>query len=182
MDYSEWIEKLRKHLAIASVGNSTLMMQAGENRVSTAQTYLKNSVPLDRLSQMNEGQFQKFLDTKTNALKKKLIRPDNGQPNWGAARKVINIFLRLCVMNKDLHKYYKLSKIEDFLEVPLDNHIVKALDARIHADYGRDFKIKTLSAKKNKIIQKEAYLYAVDEGVYRYELDILFWNEKKTNN
>lgn len=178
---SIWIEDIRKHLAIASVGNTTLMMQAGEGRVSRAQLFLIKKMQLNDISNLSESEFNKYLNTKTVALSKQLLRPDNQQPNWGAARKVLNIYFRLCSMNKDLNTHFRLNKIEPYLEVPLDNHIVKKIASESKIKYSKTFKIKTLTKSENNKYQDLATILAGDKYLYRYELDILYWNHKKLN-
>jgi len=179
MEGPMWIEKVRGHLAIASVGNTTLMMQSGKGRVSRSQQFLITKMQLDHISDLDESEFKEYLNKKTNALSKQLLRPDNLQPNWGAARKVINIYLRQCSMNKDLNKYFSLNKVEPFLEVPLDNHVVKKIDEKSKTKYSKTFRIKTLKKTENGKIQTLASNLASNESLHRYELDVLYWNHKK---
>lgn len=181
MEVSEWVNHLRKHLAVASVGNSTLMKQSGKERVVRAQRFLIRSMKLDKLATFDETKFKSFLSAKTRALSKELPRPVDLTPNWGAARKVINIYLRLCAMNKDINDYYELSSIEPYLEVPLDNHIVEKIDEELDTEYLKYFKIITLSATENRKLQNCASQLALEKGLYRYELDVLYWNSKKIN-
>ena len=181
MAESTWVEDIRKHLAIASVGSTTLMMQAGKGRVSRAQLFLIKKMPLNNISNLSASEFNKYLNSKTIALSKLLLRPDNHQPNWGAARKVLNIYFRLCSMNKDLNTHFHLNKIEPYLEVPLDNHIVEKISSESKIKYSKTFKIKTLIKSENKKYQDLAAILASSTRLHRYELDILYWNHKKLN-
>lgn len=179
MRRESWLADVRSHLALASVTNSTLMMQSTKGRVGRAQQFLLTEVPLDGLSNLNEADFLKFLNQTTDALSLKLLRIEDSQPNWGAARKVLNIYLRLCTMNKDLHPAFKLSNLEPFLEVPLDNHVIGKIDAAIKTGYASKFAIKNLTLEFNTEIQASALKIADEQGLYRYELDALYWNAKK---
>ncbi|NOU41423.1 MAG: hypothetical protein HOO85_09170 [Methylotenera sp.] len=179
MQRENWPDAVRLHLAIASVGNSTLMMQSGKGRVARAQKFLISEMSLKGLTGMNELAFAEFLNKKTEALSLKLLKPEDDQPNWGAARKVINIFLRLCAMNKDLHLTFNLASIEQFLEVPLDSQIVAKVDEKTGSKYAPKFRIKNLNPQLNQKIQDAAMLLANMENLNRYELDVLYWNSQK---
>jgi hypothetical protein len=174
-----WLADVRAHLAMASVSNSALMHQSGKGRVIKSQMFLLDEMQLSGLTTMGEREFYRFLDDKTDVLSGQLLREDDGQPNWGAARKIINIFLRLCAMNKDLNPAYGLSSLEPFLEVPLDNHIVSKIVESKGAEFKSPFQIKTLTRELSSAIQLEAKGIAERKGLFRYELDVIYWNSKK---
>src|SRR5882724_67317 len=170
MERAKWLEAIRVHLAMASVGGSTLRSQVKPGGVQAARKFLKN-FPIKNLANLNEKKFSKLLNQKTTALSKNLLRPDNNEPNFGAARKVLNIFLRHCAMNKDLHRKFKLKAVDKFLEVPLDSYVVKGIDK----NFARGFKIKTLTPYCNSVLQEAAMKIARRKKLHRYELDVLFW-------
>jgi len=174
-----WLADVRSHLAMASVSNSALMNQSGKGRVIKSQMFLLEEMPLSGLSTMGEHELYEFLDAKTKTLSGQLLRTDDGQPNWGAARKIINIFLRLCAMNKDLNPAYGLSNVEPFLEVPLDTHIVSKIIKSRGGEFDSPFKIKTLTKGLSSTIQLAAKEIAEQRGLFRYELDVIYWNSKK---
>ncbi|MBL7188519.1 MAG: hypothetical protein ISS70_19510 [Phycisphaerae bacterium] len=176
MRRTTWANDVRLHLALASVGNSTLMKQSGKGRVNRARLFLANEVPIASVSAFDKSAFSTFLDQKTIGLSRQLPRPDDGRPNWGAARKVISIFLRMCAMNKDLHTAFNLATVEPLLEVPLDNQIVAKIDQESGSHFSKNFKIKYLSPDLNSDIQGAALRLASRERIYRYELDVLYWN------
>ena len=173
-----WTNDVRLHLALASVGNSTLMMQSGVGRVQRATGFLAESLSLSALSGLDEARFLKFLDQKTGELASLLPRPDTQAPNWGAARKVLNIYLRLCAMNKDLNPAFGLSVVEPLLEVPLDGQVVSKIDECTGSKFARDFTIKDLAEDMSADIQAAAKVFAAAKGLHRYELDVVFWNVK----
>ena len=179
MNQNEWVEHLRKHYAIASVGGSTLMHQSGKGRNFRTQQYLINNLSFEDIASLDKTGFQTFLDNKTTELSRELPKPDNGRPNWGAARKVLNIFLRQCAMNKDINSFFELNRIEGYLEVPLDNHIVEKIDENADTSFAPNFKIRDLTKKVSDEIQKKASDIATEKEVNRYELDVLFWNHMK---
>lgn len=175
MGITEWLESVREHLAMASVGSSTLRSQVNAGGAELARNFLKKEILLINLEGINEGDFLEFLNRKTKSLSKNLLRPDNGQPNFGAARKVLNIFLRHCAMNKDLHRAFKLDTVEQFLEVPLDSYVVKGIDRDSNSNFARSFSIRNLTPKLNADIQSAAMEIAHRRKLHRYELDVLFW-------
>jgi hypothetical protein len=155
------------------------MSQSGKNRVERARSFLLQRVPLDGISALGKERFARFLDEQTRALSKELPKPGNGVPNWGAARKVLNIYLRMCAMNKDFHPAFNLESLEPYLEVPLDRQIVKWLDAKTGAARSKTFRIRDLQPDLSAEIQESAIDVATGEQCHRYELDVLYWNQAR---
>jgi hypothetical protein len=175
----KWLADVRAHIAMASVSNSALMQQSGKGRVSRSQIFLLTEMSLSGMAAICEDDFYEFLNRKTESLSSQLLRIDDDQPNWGAARKIINIYLRLCAMNKDLHPGFGMSNVEPMLEVPLDNHTVSKISEIAGIEFTPKFQIKNLGPTLNSIIQFEAKKIADKHGLFRYELDVLYWNNKK---
>lgn len=180
METKEWCEHLRVHYAKTCIIPSTLREQAEKGGGEDARKYIEENIFLDNLSKNHATPetFTEFLDHHTNELKRVFVQPKSsnspGQPNFGAARKVINIFLRLCCMNKDLNHHYGLSKIEDLLEVPLDNHVVTGIEKNLSGKKAKKFTIRDLTPQDSEEYQRKAKAVAEKEGVKRYELDIIF--------
>jgi hypothetical protein len=174
---TDWPEIVRTHLAKASVGGSTLRGQCPGGGVRLARDFLIRNVPITNLKNMKATEFLNFLNTKTSALSKKLKHPDTKRPNFGAARKVINIFIRLCAMNKDLHREFKLANVEPFLEVPLDSHVVDKIRENNPTNIALParFTIRDLIPDNSSAIQEVAMQIAKAHNLHRYELDVLYW-------
>lgn len=173
MEEQEWIN----YLANMSVGPSTLRRQVAKGGVAKARLFLMNEIDLQQVGNLlTESTFQGYLDKKTKQLANILRRPDNNAPNWGAARKVINIYLIQCSLNRHLYKLFNLRNIEDFMEVPLDsfsfNYIKNKSD---NLDVDSPFRIINLTPENNKKIQAAAEKLAQDKSIKRYELDIISW-------
>jgi hypothetical protein len=152
------------------------MMQSSPGRIKRARDFLAGSVSLSMLRELDEAGFLDYLNQKTDALSLELPRPDDGAPNWGAARKVLNIFLRLCAMNKDLNPAFSLDAAEPHLEVPLDRQVVAKIDKQTGSKFAKGFKIRNSTKDVSADIQAVATRIAGARGVHRYELDVLFWN------
>ena len=178
---TEWIENVLQHLSSLSVGGSTLRSQCAEGGVMSARNFLRQ-LSISDLSRMDQTQFARFLQQQTTNLSRKILHPQTGKPNFGAARKVINIFLRTCAMNKDIYKKFNLKKIEPFLEVPIDRQVVNKINAikiengyRFNLPTAQPFTIRDLDSTNHRLFQNAASQIAADMGLYRYELDIIFW-------
>lgn len=179
IDQGEWAEKLRKHFCIACIGGSTLRGQSTKGKNDRCRAFLKNTFLLEDLSKLNEKVFLKHIDSKTIELSQELPKPDCKPPNWGAARKAINIYLRLCVMNKDINSFYNLSSIEEYLEVPLDSETVRGIKKESKANLPSKFTIRNLAKTESDKFQEAARKVAKKKKIHRYELDVVLWNSEK---
>lgn len=179
MRRDEWNECVRQHIALVAVGSSTLRRQVKEGGVEKARKFLKDWLYLHGLEFLDRDAYCGLLDEWTHALSKKLLKPHSRKGNWGAARKVLNIYLRMCAMNKDLHRAFNLKRIEPFLEVPLDSQVVKKIDEANHTNDSRGFRLMGLTRKASGLWQERAERIASGPEVrrYRYELDVMFWRQ-----
>ena len=113
------------------------------------------------------------LDEETDAMVRGC--PERAR-SWGAARKVLNIFLRDCLYNVYLRDAFGLGAIGYFLEVPLDSHVAAGL---IQSDHGGDLPpwpgVKHVDRAMNAQYQKVAMLEAEDRDTHRVHLDLCFW-------
>lgn len=120
-----------------------------------------------------EDEYRQFLQRHTKALCKNF--PMGAKNNWGAARKAINIFIRDCLYNLYLNKAYKLSKVERWMEIPLDKDVGMSL-YEDYSDYLPRWKtIKTLDLETSDMYQECASLTASEERVSRVHLDLIYW-------
>lgn len=121
----------------------------------------------------NEGSFRSELDIATLELQQAL--PKDAR-NWGSARKFLNIFLRNCAYNKYTCEQYRLEKIEAWLEVPIDSHVVKGLkEEGKRGELPRWRTVISLTPSDNAEYQSFASVVAYREGVFRAHLDIKYW-------
>lgn len=118
----------------------------------------------------DEAVFRERLDYYTIQLEKVLpVRP-----NWGAARKVLNIYLRNALYNHYIRDSIPLELCESFLEVPLDRLVGTAL--RRHAD-GADLprwkNLSCLNPQSSNQFQAVASIIATRRGLKRVHLDLI---------
>ena len=132
-DFSKFMQQ---YLAITTVGPSTLRNQGSKGVINVVQEYLAK-IDLCDFNQKDESEFLSILNRKTEELKEIIINIVDGdkghknkQPNrgqhWGAARKSLNLFLREIFLNKLLGQ--KIDIKEEWMEIPLDSFIAKALN------------------------------------------------------
>lgn len=126
--FCEWV---LKRTAQTSIGASTVHGNP-EGTAAGAREFLGNVGLLTKFGQCgNESVFLDLLNKKTRNLQAKLPeRPGGEKSSWGLARKCLNIFLREAFYNRYLFEYYKLEKLEPWLELPLDSHVARGIKSR----------------------------------------------------
>ena len=167
------IRLLVDKIAESSIGNSTLRGQGAAGVNEVARQFLKK-IDLNRFSKSEtQKEFQEVLDLYTKKLKKGF---PEGARNWGAARKAINIFLRGVVYNRHTRKFFTLSHIEKWLEIPLDSNVGKGLRMTKYASQLPNWKsIKSLTPEISSGYQLVAKKVAKQLGIKRIHLDIYLW-------
>jgi hypothetical protein len=146
--------------------------------ISTVRRFL---AALDLGAIPNDGHeaFEGFLDRATEDLRSELVE---GFQNWGPPRKFLNIFLRDALYDAHLSIAYELSRLESWLEVPLDSHVARGLtrDA-IEMNLGDPDDIPTwdavirLTPGVSGAYQHLASRIAQRRAVARVHLDLLYW-------
>jgi hypothetical protein len=155
--------------------------------MGVSQTYLM-ALDLAEFLTPTQPAFQVVLDGKTTQLQAlfpilNLIPPQlqalfpPGTHNWGAPRKILNIFLREAVHQTDLCHYYDLSRLRSWLEVPLDSSVAHHLEINpVHPQWRG---VKWLDAALNAQYQTQASLRAARLGLLRVHLDYLWYRARR---
>jgi len=171
------IPMLIKNQASSSVGSSTLRGM-GKRIAQQARESLMTIDPRKYSNASTEHQFLTLLESDTKKIMKSFSY-DN-RKNWGAARKVLNIFLRNLTYNKYTCKARKLAHIEKWLEVPLDSNVAKGLRTT-QIKTGLEPKllpwksIKGLEKEESNNYQIVASKIAKKKRLNRVDLDICYW-------
>lgn len=163
-------------VANIAIGTTTLRNQgaAGVNRA--AREFLA-SLPLSELVCDTQAEYSSALDRQTSLLKDSL--PLEAR-HWGTARKGLNLFLGEVHYHRILYEHYRMKKIAEFLEVPLDNNVVCFLKSKA-AVAGKKLPrwrtIKSLSPQDSQMYQDFAREYAngCGKGWIRLHVDLLAW-------
>jgi hypothetical protein len=177
------IERARAcHLARASIGPSTLWGQGALNLNEIRDALRK--IDIFQLSEIHTcNKFREWLDEQTNALATKFTRAADGW-NWGAARKVINIYLLNLSMDYLLRDFIGIKRMEHWLEVPLDSFVVKYIhnnateEERENLVMPFKFRIKNLNFDDSRNFQSTAQKIAQRAGVSRAALDFFAWGQR----
>lgn len=163
------LKELQTKVADGSIGPSTLRNMGPRGMVRSAREFL-SELNLKQFS-VRKSIFEKRLDSETEKLKEKF--PKGGR-YWGPARKAINIFLRDALKNRTLRDHYKLNRIENYLEIPLDRYSAEGI--------GEDFfhwrGVIRVERKINKVYQDIA-LYIAEHKYKRPRVDLdLIYRER----
>jgi len=146
--------------------------------IPAAREYLA-SLDLTKFRGASEKEFRSALNRATNRFRDQLPR---GAKHWGAARKFLNIFLRNVVYNRYLCKYYGLSHLEPWLELPLDSHVAKGLrDEEGGCSLPKWKTVIGLDRETNKRFQDFAILVAKKKKTCRVHLDVIYWRRDFVN-
>ena len=166
------IDSIRKYVAYGSVGSSTLRNIGAAGAVASAKRSL-SQIQLAHYAPQDADSFARQLNSDTEAIRKAL--PD-GAKHFGAARKVLNIFLRGALYNTYLLKHYNLNANVECYEIPLDKlsatGILKHTEAN---DRIRWIGVKHVTPKVNDDFQRLATKVAERLGTLRVHLDAVFW-------
>lgn len=168
----EFLSRMQHHVAQLAANSSSLRNQGASGVVAAARRFLSR-LSLGEFAGGDESSFTATLDRKTEELRGEL--PVEAQ-HWGAARKVLNLFLRDCLYNTCLAEAYGLERLWSWLEVPLDRQVAEALRKEAGATLPPWPQIKRIAPADSALYQAEASRRAVVEKVARVDLDLWFWN------
>lgn len=186
MKYTEFIDHIQRQVSELAVGASALRNQGGSGLIKAARTHFK-ATNIDLYGAAKDtAAFLQLLDNDTAALQAKF---PIGAQHWGAARKAMNLFLRDACYNRFLSSHYGLGRIEQWLEVPIDNDVATGLiDDLRKGTYSMPSgfiapnwtKIKTLTNTVSASFQIMAQAYSNCLGIARVHVDLLYWRQSKT--
>lgn len=114
------LKTVQQYVANIAIGSSTLRNQGAPGVVNAAICFLGSL----NLSNLKVERYPIRLNGWTKSLREKL--PQNAK-HWGTARKAINIFMVQAFHNKYLSKEYKLGKLRNVLETPIDKDAAEGL-------------------------------------------------------
>jgi hypothetical protein len=188
----DFSKSMQQYLAITTVGPSTLRNQGSKGVINAVQEYLAKNNLCD-FNQINESEYLNILNKKTEELKEIIInivdenkghknKQLNGRQHWGAARKSLNLFLREIFFNKLLG--HKIEIKEEWMEIPLDSFIAKALNKASKKFYKKVITwpgLKRLDFETNRQFQMIAKDLSSKEfdNISRIRLDIRLWIDER---
>ncbi len=174
---------MQRYVANISITASALRNLGGGGFVRVAREFLGN-LDLKGLASLDPSAYPEWLENTTKALMAKFPIKDR----WGPARKSINIFMVMASLNRFLSDAYRLERLQDVLEVPLDSVVVGKL-----RKFGRNQKlfgkkefpkrwesIKALDPMNSEKYQKIAQAKAEERGIPRGRLDVVLWEPPRS--
>ena len=171
----ELLSRMQRHVAQLAANGSSLRNQGAPGVVAVARDFLEH-VKLGRFVRGGERAFKTELDWMTEVLCSRF--PEKAR-NWGAARKVLNLFLRDCLYHTYLAEAYGLHRLREWLEVPLDSQVAEAL---LRASSGHTLPawpgIKRLTRSQSAQYQEAAVARAEALQVARVDLDLWYFRPK----
>lgn len=148
--------------------------------IPNARRFLKE-VNLQEFKVRNEKLFRERLDAATETLAAQF--PKGARENWGAARKVLNIFLRDILYNRYLCSHFGFDDVEQWLEVPLDGHVAKGLLEDSKKSKLPKLppwpRIIRLTSEVSGCYQEAARRIAAQEQIAPVHLDLIYWRRKE---
>jgi hypothetical protein len=176
MDHQEHLKAMQQYVANIGITASTLRNLGGSGFVKKAREFL-GTLDLDPLKTLASYAYPRWLDDRTEELKTRF-----GGSLWGPARKSINIFMTMASLNRILCATYALDRLENELEVPLDNVVREKLQQfALFQDRISEGKrptwtsIKELDSENSKLFQEIAKKLAADKRIPRGQLDVALW-------
>jgi len=168
----ELLSRMQRHVAQLAANGSSLRNQGSPGVVPAAREFLEK-IDLARFVAGDQAHFRAELDRATEDLRRQF--PEKAR-NWGAARKVLNLFLRDCLYHTYLAEAHGLRRLRKWLEVPLDSQVAEALHAA-SSPHGLPPwpRIKHLAPAQSAQYQEAALRVAEALEVARVDLDLWYW-------
>ena len=169
---ADFARLLQLQVAQLSANGSSLRNQGAPGVVAAARRGLAD-LSLLLLPRASSEEFTRHLDDITQKL---LCSFPAGGQHWGAARKVLNLFLRDCLYNFYLRDWYGLAVCEPYLEVPLDSYVARGLHETERGDDLPEWRgVKHVTSEVNALYQEVASEEAERLGIERVHLDLRYW-------
>jgi hypothetical protein len=173
MNKTEFLKTMQKKVSVSAVGPSALRSQ-GKGVLAATQEIL-SEIDLSAIPMGKQEDFNNWLDRQTGIILNAM--PIKEKP-WGAGRKALNLFLRDSLNNRYLCDEYEISKIENWLEIPLDSVVAKGLKEK-DKNLPRWTGLKYLKKEISDLFQKTALRISEKDKIARVHLDMILWLENR---
>jgi len=172
----DFYRDMQRYIAVTTIGPSTLRNQGASGVIEAAQKHLA-AFEFSAFSARNEEDFLASLNGATERLRTAL--PVEAQ-HWGAARKALNLFLRDACYNRFLCERCDLARLEDWMEIPLDGLVARALKRKAGREKLPQWPgLNELTEGISGAFQAFARECAVIKGITRIHLDMRLWIEER---
>ena len=178
MTEQDLLRALQDNTAERCVGISAVRGQPA-GTLSACRNFFRG-VRLSQVPCVERTALDRWLNQQTSRLRNRL--PNTRKP-WGIARKTLNLFLRDVVENKRLADVYRLTRIHNWLEVPMDGVVARRLRADARPGALPVWPgLSRLNWRTHALYQKAAAQTAEQYGVDRVDLDLVFWTDGRRQN
>jgi hypothetical protein len=166
-----FIAKIQRKVAVSAIPASALRAQGAPGVVRATRDFLTDTRLLS-FTVRNEATFARRLDATTRSLCSSLPRRACA---WGTGRKAINLFLRDALYNVYLTNEFELSRMEPFLEIPLDSYVARYIRSHFDGRLPRWRGVRALDVPTSAAYQAAARAVAAKRGLPRVHLDAYIW-------
>jgi len=168
--------EMQRYITNVGITASALRNLGAKDLVKTARKFLSETVDLKPLRAINPSEYSVWLNDNTEALTRAF--PKTRRKLWGPARKAINIFMVMAYVNRFICEAYKLDRLGDVLELPLDNpnalELLKLVKEKRKAHW---VNIKELRPEESRYLQELAGQKARELGIPRGRLDTVLFRQ-----
>lgn len=165
---------LQRYIANVAITPSVFRNSAPKGSVKKAIDFL-STIDLKPLKNLEPSDYPEWLDNRTEELRKRLA------DLWGPARKAINIFMTMALLNRFISSAYRLNRLKAAFEVPLDGRVRNKLvvwgkqQKIIRRGELPPFSIRALKKKDSDRYQELAQRMAAERKIPRGLLDVELW-------
>ena len=164
------VRALRQRAAVSAVRDSAVR---GRGAVAAVACRFCAALDLAPFSERRGGRFLSRLDASTERLRQAL--PPGGR-SWGAARNVIDMFLREAFYNRYICDQFRLERAEEWLELPLDSSLARRLRSAFPECRLPPWRsLTSLTPAVNSNYQGVAAEIADSRGIARVHLESFLW-------
>jgi hypothetical protein len=173
MERALFLKAVRSRAARIAATSSAARGRGNGGVVKAARRYLRK-MDLSHLGTDDEAVFRAALNRRTERL---IRKPPRGAQHWGLARKLLNIYLRDCLLTTYLNTAFYLARAEALFELPLDSitaHGLKQAGDRGALPVWPG--VRHLTPKISAEFQRFAAGLVRREGKARVHLDAVYWS------
>jgi hypothetical protein len=169
---ADFLKPLQRFVANVGITASSLRNQGAEGVVAVARNFLAE-LDLGRLATIELTEYPAWLEQNTTALM--VVLPE-GARRWGAARKAMNIMTTQSFLNGRLAASYRLDRLGDVMETPLDGIAAAELRKMEGGKWLPNWKgVGALTPEVSARYQGFALDVAQAKGIPRAFLDVFLW-------
>jgi hypothetical protein len=179
----EYREKLQRRLAQTTIGAQALRNQGAPGMVRIARNFCEQIDVQNFFDALpNQTTYNTFLNNHTAQLQAAFLQAEFPVDNFGAARKVLNLFVRELVYNGYFSSQYHLpteyaanNHAISNLEIPLDRDVANGIRDHFNGPLPEFPGIRRLTPEVHRAYQQAAEQIASEDETARIHLDMRYY-------